>query len=42
MNYNFELEYSIIGTPLTSFKESIKYFDKIDPEYFYNEINGKF
>lgn len=36
MNYNFDLEYSIIGTLLTAYKESIKQFDKVEPEYFYN------
>lgn len=35
MNYNFDLEYSIIGTLLTS-KESLKHIDKIEPEMFYN------
>lgn len=39
MNYNLDLEYSIIGTLITSFKEAIKYFDKTEPDYFFNTIN---
>lgn len=39
MNYNSELEYSIIGTLLTSYEKAIKYFDTIEIEYFYNTIN---
>lgn len=39
MNYNLELECSIIGTLLTAYKESIKYFGKIDAAYFYNNMS---
>ncbi len=39
MNYNLDLEYSIIGTLITSFKQAIKYFDKTEPEYFFNSTN---
>lgn len=36
MNYNFELEYSIIGILITSYKEAIKAFNEVQPEYFHN------
>jgi len=39
MNYNLELECSIIGTLLTSFKETAKVLECIEIEFFYNSIN---
>ena len=39
MNYNLDLEFSIIGTLLTAYKDTIKYFDKIQEEFFYNNMN---
>lgn len=39
MHYNSQLEFSIIGTLITSYKQSIKMFDKVEPEHFYNKIN---
>lgn len=39
VNYNLDLEFSIIGTLLTAYKDTIKYFDKIQEEFFYNNMN---
>ena len=39
MNCNLQLEYSIIGTLFTDYKRSIKYFQDIKPEFFYNKMN---
>jgi replicative DNA helicase len=39
MNYNFELECSIIGTLLASFKETAKVLGYLETEFFYSGIN---
>ncbi len=38
-NVNLELENSIIGILFTSFSDAIKFFDSLNPVYFYQKIN---
>lgn len=38
-NINLELENSIIGILFTNFKDAIKFFDSLNPDYFYQKIN---
>ena len=38
-NINLELENSIIGILFTGFKDAIRFFDSLNPDYFYQKIN---